>query len=70
MSKTILPKGYYIENIDDWSGYTVWDGYSPEDDKKEQKTLTKRCTCGITITMGFEVDASFHSDWCDLREKL
>jgi hypothetical protein len=47
---------------DDW-GY-----YSPSFWVPEQKPLTKKCTCGTNITMGYEAPLEFHSSYCDLKE--
>lgn len=51
-----LPNGFH--------GYW-WEIKPPE----KEKPLTKTCSCGSNITMGYEAPSEFHSDWCDLKEK-
>lgn len=49
---------------DSWSwdgGYSTW--------TPEEKPLTKKCSCGMSIAMGYEVPNEMHSDWCDLVRK-
>lgn len=57
-----FPKGYNTGL--DWGDAVVW-----WDDKKEEKPLTKRCTCGTNIAMGYDAPPEFHSDYCELYEK-
>jgi len=60
-----IPKGYG-SGLDwgDWNEgeVTMW---TPE----PQKPLTKRCSCGTNIAMGYEAPLEFHSDWCDLKRE-
>lgn len=55
-----LPRGYSTYDMSDWGVYVP---------PPEEKPLTKRCTCGILITMGKDADIQFHSFWCDLVRK-
>lgn len=71
---TRLPKGKQSDLGDMYSA-SMW-GYSDdygtnENEDPEYKTtdLTKKCTCGVTITMGKEDDPMFHSEYCNLYQK-
>lgn len=58
-----FPKGYNT-GLDwgDWQeGATLW---TPD---PEENSLTKKCTCGIWVTMGKDADLIFHSEWCELK---
>jgi len=59
-----FPRGYNT-GLDwgDWQegDVTLW---TPN----EEKPLTKKCECGIWITMGENCDLKFHSDWCPIKE--
>lgn len=42
--------------------YDSWVYWMPQ----EEKSLTKACTCGTNVTMGYEAPNEFHSYYCDL----
>ena len=54
-----LPKGFSLMGYD-WQ--VEYPGTFVEPEKK-------KCTCGVSITMGVDDDISYHSKWCDLVEK-
>ena len=48
--------------------YYGWEYYN-RNKPAEKKDLTKKCTCGMNITAGYDVPADRHSDWCELYKK-
>lgn len=41
--------------------------FQQEYEAEYNEPQVKRCTCGTSKTYGDNVDLSFHSSWCDLR---